>query len=54
MHFIIQEDCERIIAELSSDMEKLRGQTVFITGFSGFVGTYLSNMIYWPTTGPQG
>ncbi len=46
MHFIIQEDCERIVAELSSDIDKLRGQTLLMTGFSGFVGTYISSLIH--------
>jgi nucleoside-diphosphate-sugar epimerase len=46
MHFIVQEDCERIVAELSSDIAKLRGQTLLITGFSGFIGTYMSSLIF--------
>ncbi len=45
MHFIIEEDGEGIIRELSSDLDKLRGRTVLVTGFSGFVGTYISNLV---------
>src|SRR5260370_5780242 len=45
MHFIIQDDCDRIIGELSPDIDKLRGQNILVTGFSGFVGTYISSLI---------
>lgn len=47
MHKIIQEDCQKIVADLGGCIEKLSGKTILITGFSGFIGTYLAHMILY-------
>jgi dTDP-glucose 4,6-dehydratase/UDP-glucuronate decarboxylase len=45
MNFIIEEDCRRIIHDLAHDLDRLKNQTLLVTGFSGFVGAYLTNLI---------
>lgn len=45
MHRIIEEDCERIVRELDGGLAKLSGQTALVTGFAGFLGSYLTNVL---------
>lgn len=42
---IIKEDIENIVNRLGSDVRKLSGKTVLITGASGLIGSYLTETI---------
>ncbi len=42
---IIRTDCQEVIAPSATGLEKLKNQLVYITGGSGFVGTWLTEAI---------
>lgn len=42
---IIQADCQEVIAPAANKLEKLKNQLVYITGGSGFIGTWLTEAI---------
>ena len=42
---IIKEDVKRIIDRLGSDVFKLKGKTILITGASGLIGSYIVETI---------
>jgi dTDP-glucose 4,6-dehydratase len=46
-HKFIEEDIERVIPKLDGGLEKLRDQSILITGASGFLGTWLFHLIYF-------
>jgi len=43
---IIEEDIQNIIKGLGNDVYKLEGKTLFISGGSGFLGSYINQVIY--------
>ncbi len=45
MHSIIKKDCENILKDIKGDLHKLEGKTLLLTGFSGFIGTYISCVV---------
>jgi len=41
---IVQRDCEEVCDELSKQLESLKGSTILITGGTGFMGTWISEI----------
>ena len=46
-HPIVQEDVENIFKIVGSDLSRLQGKRVLITGGTGFIGTWLLETISW-------
>lgn len=47
MHYIIEEDCKRIMEDLGNDIEKLANQNLLLTGSCGFLGSYFMHSIMY-------
>lgn len=43
---VVEDDLNKIIAEIGRDAKKLEGKTILISGGSGFLGSYINQTIY--------
>ncbi len=44
MHYVIEEDCRTIVQKLSTDLAALASRTILMTGFAGFLGSYITSV----------
>jgi nucleoside-diphosphate-sugar epimerase len=50
-HSIVQQDIETIVRIVGTDLNRLQGKRLFITGGTGFIGTWLLETISWLNEG---
>jgi dTDP-glucose 4,6-dehydratase len=44
---LITDDCNRSYSEISGKLEKLKGKTLLVTGGTGFMGSWICEMVYY-------